>query len=293
MKLYRVQLRLSSPLITALKGDTIWGHIAWGIANHEGEDAIKDFLKQCKGPNPLILVSSAFPHNMLCRPIPSVKKRAKDMTPDKYAEIKKDKKMVYVNANSYFSGIEDVSAWKEIQKPLDSVLLTHNTINRFSNTVSDGGLFATSEQWAENDLFDIYVLTDFSSGRVEQLLSWAFENGFGADSSTGKGYITISGVPEEVKTKLTSDIYMALAPFVLNPDARVSELRADIFIRNGKIGGSFSASMVPWKKPVVLFNEGAVFKSDEPIQYIGELLAGIHSDPRICQCAFAPVIPIE
>ena len=44
MQLYKASLKLKSSLVTPLKGDTIWGHIVWGIANHEGEDAVKKFL---------------------------------------------------------------------------------------------------------------------------------------------------------------------------------------------------------------------------------------------------------
>ena len=37
MQLYKVAIQLESSLVTPLKGDTIWGHVVWGIANHEGD----------------------------------------------------------------------------------------------------------------------------------------------------------------------------------------------------------------------------------------------------------------
>lgn len=52
MQLYRASIKLQSALITQLKGDTIWGHIVWGIANHEGEDAVSNFLAEEKQSEP-------------------------------------------------------------------------------------------------------------------------------------------------------------------------------------------------------------------------------------------------
>ena len=55
MELYKQTLRLESSLVTSLKGDTIWGHIAWGIAVHEGEQAITAFLEEAKrAPNLIV-----------------------------------------------------------------------------------------------------------------------------------------------------------------------------------------------------------------------------------------------
>ncbi len=292
MELYKVTLELESSLITPLKGDTIWGHVVWGIANHEGEEAVNKFLSDCKTSESPFVVSSAFPHNMLCKPMPPVQKRQKEMTPAKYAEIKKNKKSIYINSSLYLEQ-QNEKENEKITKVFESVEVTHNTMNRFSNTVNDGGLFAVSEQWATVKLFDIYIVSSYEKNRVKQLLDWAFENGFGADASVGKGKITVVGEPESIKTKCKSNSYMALGPFVLPENSEITDLKADIFVRTGKIGGAFASFLQPWKKTVVLFNEGAIFSSDKPISFIGKMLTDIHSDSRICQSGFAPVIPIS
>jgi CRISPR-associated protein Csm4 len=54
----------------------------------------------------------------------------------------------------------------------------------------------------------------------------------------------------------------------------------------------FASALSPYKKTVLLYDEGAVFTSETPLEYAGTLLTGVHSDPRICQAAFAPVIAI-
>jgi CRISPR-associated protein Csm4 len=135
-------------------------------------------------------------------------------------------------------------------------------------------------------------LYSFEKTRITQLIAWAFENGYGADASTGKGKIVIKSDPVPV-TQKTGNTYMALGPFVDRPGSGISNLRADIFVRSGKVGGAFASSLSPYKKPVVLYQEGAVFSGDKPFEYAGALLTGMHGeDPRICQSGFAPVISI-
>lgn len=292
MALFRIQIKLKSPLVTPLKGDTIWGHVAWGIANHEGDDAVAKFIADCK-ENHAFVISSAFPKGSVCKAIPDVPERIENLSPEDYAKIKQAKKKRYESANAYFD-ISDPAQKAEEKSPFNSNTVTHNTISRITNSVVDGGLYSIDELWTDKEHtdFDIYVLSSYSAERVKLLCEWAFENGYGADSSTGKGEIEVVGCVAEVKPKLHGSKYMALAPFAVSDINRIRNLRADIFVRSGKIGGSFVSSLSPYKKTVVLYEEGAVFESNEPIEFIGELLTNVHADSRIVQSAFAPVIPI-
>lgn len=290
MELYRIKIKLNSPLVTTLKGDTIWGHIVWGIANHEGDSAVSDFLKLEDNNVPTLCVSSAFPEGCLCRPIPQPVKHTEKLTIEKYSQIKKNKKIIFSKASDYLdcnSSDENFTS--------KTVAVTHNTIDRESNSVLETGLYSVDEQWyGKNQLFDIYVATELSTDRLLQLFERAFENGYGADSSTGKGFICVEGKPEKVTCKKAGNKYMALAPFIKSNTDEIENLRADIFVRSGKVGGAFAAQgMSPYKKTVVLYNEGAVFESTKKISSVGCLIKNIHSDSRICQSGFAPVIPIE
>lgn len=299
MELYKQTLRLESSLVTSLKGDTIWGHIAWGIAVHEGEQAITAFLEEAKrAPN--LIVSSAFPAGYLCKPYPAPRKRTEMLSLTKYADIKKQKKQRYAVASEYLSvtthplmaGASKPEPHTVKQPYFTSDTRMHNSIDRYSSTVMEGNLYTATELWASHSFFDMYILSSFSPERLTQLLTWAFENGYGADASIGKGKISLSGTLEPVQAHTNSSRYMALAPFVVPDAAGVTELRAELFLRTGKIGGAFASSLSPYKKTVLLYDEGAVFTSATPIQYMGALLQNVHTDPRICQAAFAPVIPI-
>lgn len=291
MKLYKVQIELCSPLITPLKGDTIWGHVVWGIANHEGDEKVAEFLEKEKEA-PAFVLSSAFPTGTVCKPQEKPKKRIEKMNPNDYAEIKEKKKKRYIAASDLFEDTAPVDSAK-IGKTFTQSYEMHNSINRITNTVEDdGGLFAVNTLWSVHSLFDIYIASVYSAKRITELLTWAFENGYGADSSTGKGAIEVIHEAKEVQVTHQSTMYMALAPFVLDNSNAVENLRADIFVRTGKIGGQFVSELSPWKKKVILFDEGATFTSNKPITIIGKLLTDVHSDSRICQAGYAPVIPI-
>ncbi len=290
MQFYKATIKLNSPLATVLKGDTIWGHIVWGIANHEGDDAVKKFLEDSESSEPPLIVSSAFPKDSVCKPYPQHVDRKECLSKKDYAQIKADKKQKYVNAADFFTGAEQ----KEKFEGLKKVSSMHNGINRFSNTVEEGNLFSSTELWAspKESFFDIYLLSSYPAERVKQLLTWAFENGFGADSSTGKGAISVEKIQKVETVAKKSNKYVALAPFVLEKsDIKEDSLRADIFVRTGKIGGAFATYMTPYKKTVILFDEGSVFESDRPLEFVGKLLTDVHADSRICQAGFAPVVP--
>jgi len=299
MKLYRIELEVKSALVTPLKGDTIWGHFVWGIANHEGEDSVKSFLDSCKTSEPPLITSSAFPHGFVCKQLRKPPKH-ENLTPEKYAQIKVLKKQKYEKASLYFDVSEPTN---DMQTKVDSGAFikethTHNSISRIDGTVSEGALYSIEETWPRKSeeekypIFDLYVLSSYETVRVRQLAEWAFENGYGADSSIGKGEISVKTI-SEVQRKTASKNYMALAPFVVSDINNIKNLRADIFVRSGKIGGAFASNLIPWKKTVVLYEEGAVFESDKEIEFIGQLLTNVHADSRICQSAFAPVVPVE
>jgi len=290
MTLYRIRFKLCSALVTPLKGDTIWGHIVWGIANHEGDEAVNGFLEQEKSKPPTLVVSSAFPAGMVCRALPPPLEREGSLDIDTYSKRKKDK---YMPASEYLTGTE--TPVKITEDTFKSVVVTHNTIDRVTNTVMEEGLYTTEEKWPGKNIdWDFYILSSFDDPeRVKQLVEWAFENGYGADASTGKGKIEIKSDPIPVKPKKQGNTYMALGPFV-DIKNELRNIRADIFVRSGKLGGSFASCMFPHKKTVMLYDEGAVFECDTEIEYAGMLLEKMHGTDKynICQSGFAPVIPV-
>jgi len=295
MKLFKANIELLSAISTPLKGDTLWGHVVWGIANHEGNDAVASFLEDCKEGKPPMVISSAFPKGMLPKPIVDEHIAYAQLNKSQYAAIKETKKRKYIQSflgNGIANGVGHGHFIKQVQM--------HNTISRMDLTVSDGGLYATETLWPKasafpgsKSIFDVYIATDLSPDRMLEYLSWAFENGYGADASTGKGVITVHpDIEEVIPPPLAGKRCMALGPFVVDASRLLQDLLADVFIRRGKIGGAFASSVNPYKKPVILFNEGATFIHTSDSLIVGKVLDRMHADERICQSGFCPVIPL-
>lgn len=285
-QLYRIKIRLLSSIVTPLKGDTIWGHVAWGIVYHEGEDCLKEFLEQEKNEEPVFVVSSAFPSDCIPKPIEEPVISTGTPTKTMYAEFKKRKKQKYIHRS------EIAGSLLPIGNGFEEAYETHNSINRISSSVlKEGGLYSIKVNWPKSNLYDLYVSSSFGEDRILMLLRWAFENGFGADASVGKGRIEVTDEITVVPIPQPSSRYMSLGPFVCGMDSGITGLFSNTFVRRGMLGGGLN-NLSPYKKPVVLFDEGATFNSDKPMNTIGVLLSDIHSDSRICQSAFAPVIPV-
>lgn len=280
----------------------------------------------CGIASPPFAVSSAFLRGFLPAPIKPPAERDETMEKAKYAEIKKRKKLKYVSASQYIDAVEETSA-EDGKSPFKALGHSHVGINRMTGTAEEGMLYAANEMRMDsspsgnvepckrNGYLDIYIASSYDSARVTKLMKWAFEGGFGAGASRGMGNITADGEAAEVHpskrliggSEAADDTarYMALSPFALPAgDGTIKDLRADIFTRSGKVWNAMS--QVPWKKSVVMYDEGATFSvavpecgeavyrgdNDRGIETAGMIIGDVHQDKRVCQCALAPIIPI-
>lgn len=290
MSLLRATIDVISALRTPLKGDTIWGHVACGIANHEGEEGVKAF---CNLDTPFV-VSSAFPHNMLPKPLLKPEEKTEEFeSKEDYTRFKAIKKQKYVNASTYL----DIAESKECNLKFKEHSMMHVSVSRNSGAAIDGELYSATEIYGETNgeypKMDIYISSDLEKERVLELLNWAFEFGYGADTSLGKGRISVENTIEEIKVKEPfHKRYMALGPFI--GDDALEDLRATTFLRKGRIGGLLATDISPYKKSLILYDEGSTFISKQKKEYVGSLLHNMHfsTDYDICHAAFAPVIEV-
>lgn len=303
MNTYKVQVKVPGRIGTPLRGDTIFGHIAWGIARREGEAGISKFLADFD-VEPQIVVSSAFPVGYIPMPIlsPII---GSFSNPTIYAASKALKKKRFIPLSLIQSGKplsrSAISASFRDQGPRDIEFSSlHNTVDRFGNgTLEETGLYERAEIWFHREdsddlsgVLDLYAVSPLPIERVRQLFVWAFESGFGARASTGSGEILLMGV-EAVSLPASGNRALALGPFAGPSDKAVSGLRADTFTRRGKVGSEFGSVMNPFKKPIVFFAEGATFDACPGTQYVGRLLQDVHSDRRIRHQGMAPVLLFE
>jgi len=304
MNSYKLTIKVKSSLSTPLMADTIFGHICWGIVYNKGEEELESFLELYDNETPPLVLSDGFEKGKVPKPIMStilpdpdiglqdinIFKKAKKIKEIPYNFLKDNSINDAIIAKGLFL-LEDEKGIKKV-----SVAKMHNTINRISGSTEDGGgLFSSSETWFNNseerNIFDIYIFSIYEKPQVFELFNNAFENGYGADKSTGKGHIEIIELNNEELTK-KGNRALALTSFVPDPKDEISNLKADIFIKYGKLGGNFANSENPFKKPIIMYKTGSTFDSnqsnDKP--FIGKLLKGIHNNEKIRHYAISPLI---
>lgn len=298
MNSYIITIQLKSALSTPLDADTIFGHICWGIKYNEGNEALEEFLQQYDNSNPSLILSSGFPHDFLPKPMLKPQIPLSGILLEEVSRYKQVKKLQFIKKDYFFDSIpisetKLVLDYKNLFKEVNiikEVSIIHNTINRVSGTTEEGqGLFSSTESWyKQNSLFDIYVQTNFNQDKIKSLFVKAFECGFGANKSTGKGVIEVKEISEITFPK-TGNRSMALSNFVLNNKNNVSNIRYDLFTKFGKLGGDYAITKNPFKKPIIMYKSGSTFDSINE-KFTGCLLKNIHSDEKIRHYAYAPVI---
>ena len=78
MRRYRLRLTLLGPLGTGLTGDTLFGHLCWGIVYHAGRAALEDFLARMASAEPPLVIGDPVPAGFLPNPAlppPTLKER--------------------------------------------------------------------------------------------------------------------------------------------------------------------------------------------------------------------------
>lgn len=301
MQLYRALIRLESPLSTPLQGDTIWGHLCWSIVLREGEEALLRFFSRYSDGTVPVIYSDVFPHDML--PNPELKPVFRE-TEEKFEDIaliKAIKRRKYLPKS--FFGTDTAFSVEKIRKVLEfadtepdemvkRVTRKHNTINRISGTTGDDGSFFTSEElWisAKDQIFDLYVLGEMGEKELLEYTKMAFEHGYGADRSTGKGFVSVLSM-EPVETKKEGNRKMALSSFIPSDYEQFKNPRTRNFTKYGKLGEWYSIGRNPFKKPVVLFQQGSTWDRTDDSLFFGTFLQSVHNDPSIKQMAMTPVI---
>jgi CRISPR-associated protein Csm4 len=144
---------------------------------------------------------------------------------------------------------------------------SHNSINRGTMTTGDAPFAPFSETsifYAPGTKLAIFVLIDeraLNAIKVQTALGRIGAFGFGRDASTGRGRFEVDGFREIALPILPSaNACYTLGPSVPVPGA-FSKYYFAPFVRFGKHGDRFASSKNPFKNPVVMADEGAVFFS--------------------------------
>ncbi len=329
--LYRYKLTPASPLITPLMSDTFFGHFCWAVSYREGETFLSDLLDSYGNPTPApVLFSSAFPSGTLPRPSlprPGMDK-IREFVRGHFGEEKKnlfqgmstvrkwdDRRLV---STEQWMKVKDAYSEERLYEELmaASSLTTEeqickievtaaNVVNRVSGIVpaERDALFHKEKNWYyEGVVIDLYV--EINDESIRDLLQWFLleflpESGFGADKSAGMGAMAI--VPDDAFDPAIFSTPDANARLSLSLASFLGIEQYDAFYRLktkfGRLGGDFAVSgpdgdPKPFKKPVLMYEPGAVFFCSESLSH-APLLKNVHSDTRIRHCGIPITLPFK
>jgi CRISPR-associated protein Csm4 len=151
---------------------------------------------------------------------------------------------------------------------LKSFTRVHNTINRETMTTGKG-MFAPYRQSAfsyypgtELALFVILDEEATDIDRVQTGLERIGQFGYGRDATTGQGRFGLGEIEERTLRATPGNACYILAPAV-PAQGTLKECFFTPFIRYGRHGDLMATSADPFKKPVIMADEGAILVPDK------------------------------
>jgi CRISPR-associated protein Csm4 len=182
---------------------------------------------------------------------------------------------------------------------------SHNSINRLTGTTGSEGGFAPYQCedicWPPGAELVVFVLVDEAALDAESLetgLSRIGDFGFGRDAGSGCGRFEVLGVEEvDIPDRTGANACYTLAPSV--PETGLYRRKFFTpFIRFGRHGDRLARSRNPFKAPVVMADEGAVFipKDSGPLSrsWLGRAVKGLSlAQPEAVGQGYTIYLPCE
>jgi CRISPR-associated protein Csm4 len=283
MKTYRLKLKPRSSFLTPWQADTIFGSLCWIMAWHRGKDELAKFLNEYKDGNPAFILSDGMPGDLLPAPV----NLSLVVKTDDYQKAKSLKKTTWLKPDEFEmvrKGNFDINLYESI-KPFKPFTTLHSSINRLSGTTGDKGSLFELEEYAINtkesmaDYISVYLkIKDGYEDTVMSLFRDLSLSGYGAKKSAGKGSFDIIGGLEEFKKFVAfdgSNAFISLSNFVPAPDDPTEGYYKTI-VKYGKLGGEYTFSSNPFKKPILMLTAGSVFLTNGILkQYYGCMIKDI------------------
>lgn len=261
MNLFKIKIMPLSLFETAIRADTLWGHICWAIRFIKGEKELKIFLDQYKMNEFPIVLSDVFPDGYLPLPLdPEIifslgDTSSKNLKKYKYVPISfyKDLEKGYDNFLSELKNyINDEDTKTNYYENVDE---WHCSVNRFTGIVEMGMLFSKECFYFKNSPV-VYLKTTFDKIYIEEIFNFISQNGYGADASSGRGRFNFSVSEETLPESNDPNAFVSLSHGFTD----ISEFKScfyDYDVKFGKIGNNISSK--PFKKPNISFKPGSIF----------------------------------
>lgn len=295
--IYKITLNFTSPLLTPLHADTIFGHLCWALYYQEGEDALNKFLKPFKEKAPPFLLSDGFP--ILTLDGVETPLLPKPLTAELYAkeDLKEIKKLQWVSITN-FNKIRECEPFQpeELENPFKPSLSVHNSISRITNTsLPEAGVYSLKEYFIQKAFILIKVYDENALNKVTDLLKFLSSLGYGRKKSIGKGKFSVEDpIPfNDLLELANANAFVTLSNFCPSENDPTEGIYKT-FIKYGKLGEEFTFLGNPFKKPLLMIKTGSAFKTDgPPKEFYGRMVKNISDvKPQVLQYAYAFAVPI-
>jgi CRISPR-associated protein Csm4 len=272
MKRWRAVLEMRSPLATPLTAGRLFGHICWGLAWHEGPEAVSDLLTRMAGPNPPLVLGSPSPVNFV--PMPEVLRTGR-IWPEVagkrqglwglYRRMGLMPRAALLHSAAHLAAASlreslDASGWP---RPVLArrQMRVRSQASRLNATPAGRSDWLAVETWPDRDggQVEVILASDLEPAEIEHLLVMGLESGVGRAASVGFGQVDLTAVePIDWPEVPGADALVTLGPCVpkrSDPSGGCWRVQTHW----GKLGGSFSAGAGPVeKRPVMGLKAGAV-----------------------------------
>jgi len=306
MQVYRYQIAPLSAFATPMRSDTLYGQLLCAAAELDGNAGVKGLIAQFSDKQPPFVLSSVVPAGKLPVPVlPGIKrsqfnKLVHGKMFETLSQHKEFRKRSTVSVADWVAVAGQLSSLKLFQyyrdktagvagSEIKSSRTMHNSIDRNSNRVIEGGLYSEEATYFKPGFsYDLYVKTA-DHGGFERLLSHVAATGFGADASSGKGQFEFS-VDEGFDDAIfhhQGNAGMSLSVCIAEETSQFSGTW-NLFTKLGKVWNGFG-EINPFKKPFIAFTEGSVFTAMPDSSYV---LTNIHSNPDYVQIGLPLMLPL-
>lgn len=194
---------------------------------------------------------------------------------------------------------------KEIKSIEVDYTQPHNTINRLTGTTGEGQFtpYSVDQKVFIQDIELVVFIglrDDISIDSVIKALKQIGKVGFGKDASTGLGRFEVSGFKEidfNIMGAENPNACYTLSPCVPEKEA-FSKMFFIPFTRFGRHGDILAKSGKPFKNPVIMADEGAVFVAKDTSlfskPYIGTAVTGLSkAEPKAVTQGYSLYIPVK
>ena len=306
MQVYRYKIKPHSAFATPLRSDTLYGQLLCAAAELDGAAGVEGLIRQFKQKQPPFILSSAFSAGRLPMPVLAGIKRSQFEkladgqmfeTLSQHKKFRKKSSLAVADWAAVSGQMSSLKLFQYCQNKNDieadghgqTARTMHNSIDRNSNRVIEGGLYSDEANYFKPDFtYDLYVKTADQES-FERLFKHIAISGFGADASTGKGQfeLTLDDAFDDTVFHHQGNAHMSLSVCMAEETDQFTGTW-NLFTKLGKVGNGFGETN-PFKKPFIAFTEGSVFTAMPDSSYV---LHHIHSNPDYVQIGLPLTLPL-